>query len=296
MLADSIEALKAGLTMADVFSIDVGSSPAEENQTIYVPLATSRSGIAFNATYQDGNTTIAGQAVDVNTHLHCSWFVTEKQSMQSRVKLFEASAKECAYGLAATIQNTMINVVTAANFGNTANTDKRVVTAANFDADEIAEIKNICVKTNSWREIEAGKYGSLVMDGAYVTNAQKDPAIRDKSASDKDALVTGKVGRVSGLDMYENNTIVNSTPGSGGENLVGFAVQPQAIAAAIRPVEILGGAGLEMGEIVTDPETGVSMSTRVWTDTATGYLWGTHTVLMGVGAVDGNRLVRIVSA
>jgi len=296
IMADAIAALNHGLTMTDIFSIDVGSDPAEKNQTIYVPLATARTGAEYNTTYEDGNTTIAGQSVDVNTHLMCPWHVTEKQSAQSRVKLFEAGSVECAYGLAATVQNTIINVVTASNFGNTEDTDKETVTAANFDADAIADIKNICVKTNKWREVRPGLYGSLVMDGAYITNAQKDPAIRDKSASGKDALESGLVGKVSGFNLYENNIIASSTPGSGGENLVGFAVQPAAIAAAIRPIQPLGGAALEYEDIATDPDSGISMSYRRWVNTATGDMWGAFTVLMGVGKVDGNRLVRIVSA
>ena len=297
IMSDGIEALKLGLTPLSIFSIDVGSNPTsvEQNAVVRVPLASAREGIAYNATYEDGNTTIVTQAVNVNTHLHCSWNVTEEQAAGSPVNLFEMAAKEAGYGLALTIQNTVLNIITDANYGNTANTDERVVTASNFDIDEISDIRQICTKTLKWREQAPGQLGNAIMDGAYIANLLKDPALRDRSASGKDALITGAVGRINQFDFYENNQVAVSTPGSGGENMVGFFCQKAAVALAVRPMSVLGsGYGFE--SIVTDPETGASMSYRRWLDTATGTHWGTFTVMMGAGVGDEARMLRIISS
>jgi len=297
IMEKAVSALNHALTRQDVFTIDVGSDPASQNQTIYVPLATARTGGAFSSTYEDGNTTIAGQSVDVNTHLHCAWYIDDKQAAQSPTKLFEAGAVEAAYGLAATIQNTILNVVTDTNFGNTANTDERVVTAANFDVDEFAEIRNICVKTNQWREVRPGLMGSVLLDGAYCTSLLKDPAIRDMSArGNMNAIDKGMVGHLYGFDVYENNLIASSTPGST-QNLVGFFCQPAAIAAAIRPLRVSQSTvQLDYEDIAVDPDSGAAMHYARWYKPSTGETWGNFRVLMGVDKVDGNRLVKIVSA
>lgn len=296
VMSDVVDALKHGLTPTRVFTIDAGSTPTEKNATIYVPVATARTAGTYSSTYEDGNTTIAGASITVGTHLFCSWHVTEAQSATSKVKLFEGGAVEATYALANLIQNTILNAITVANFGNTEDTDEETVSAANFDADELATIKNICRKTNKWRDLSPGYLGALVLDGNYTTNLAKDPALRDISASqDPMVLSSGLFGRKLGFDIYENNLIVSSTPGTG-ENLVGFAVQPAAIAAAIRPIVPQESGAYLFDEIASDPESGVSMSYRRWINTATGDLWGTVAVYMGVGKVDGSRLVRIVSA
>jgi len=64
----------------------------------------------------------------------------------------------------------------------------------------------------------------------------------------------------------------------------------------VRPVMPLGSAAIEYADIAVDPETDVSCGYRRWLDVDTGFLWGTFTALYGVAKVDGNRLVRIVSA
>ena len=297
VMEDAVKALNHGLTRQNVFTMDVGSSPAEKAATIYVPVVTARTAGTYSTTYEDGNTSVVSASVTVSTHVFSSWHVTEAQAAVTRVKTFEASAIECAYALAAYVQNTVFNAVTASNFGNTANTDKKVVAAADFDADALADLRNICVKTNKWRELSPGYLGGMLLDGAYITNLLKDPALRDISASGDSAILRqAKLGNKYGIDIYENNVIAGSTPGSGSENLVGFICQPSALAVAVRPIQPLDDRSYAFTDIATDPESGVSMTYKRWVNTATGDLWGTFAVIMGVGVVDANRLVRIVSA
>lgn len=290
-----VDALKRGLTTMTAFSLDITPEPAFKGEVIQVPLFSSREGVAQGGDYQVGNTTVAGAQVTVSTHLKCSWHLEEETNMQTTAKLWEGMAAECGHGLALVVQNTIFNAITVANFGNTEGTDERTVTAANFDSDEIGDIKNICSKTLKWRPLQGNMLGSAIMDGAYITNAWKDPAIKDKSASGKDALESGLVGRVTGFDFFENNQLSQSTPGQG-ENLVGMFVQPGALATAVRPVLPLDDQAYLFQDIAVEPESGISASMRRWVDTQTGFMWGTFTVLMGTNVVDEARLLRIVSA
>ena len=295
IMQEGLESLKLGLTPLNVFTLDVGSDPMTKNEYVYVPLATARTGAAYSNTYEDGNTTITGYSVQLATHAMAPWHITEAQAAKSTTNAFELSGKECGYALAAYVQNTVLNAITVAHFGSTEGTDELTFASTACDADKIAELRKVCVKTNKWREIGPGKLGALVLDGAYIQTLLSDPAIRDRSASAKDSLVSGQVGKLYGFDLFENNMVVSSTPGTG-ENLVGFAAQPGGLAVAVRPIQPFGGKALEFEGIATDPDSGISMSYRRWVNTATGDMWGTFTVLMGVDLVDSGRLVAVRSA
>lgn len=295
IMQDGLAALKVGLTPLKVFALDVGSDPAQKNEYVYVPLATARTGASYSNTYEDGNTTITGVSVRMTQHLMAPWHITEAQAAMTTTKAFEMSAVECGYALAAIVQNTVLNDITVAHFGSTEGTDELTFAASACDADKIAELRKVCVKTNKWRELTPGYLGALVLDGAYTQVLMSDPAIRDRSASNKDALVSGQVGRLYGFDLFENNMVTASTPGTG-ENLVGFAAQPGGLACAVRPIQPFGGKALEFEQIVTDPDSGISMSYRRWVNTGTGDMWGTFTVLMGSDLVDASRLVAVRSA
>lgn len=286
-----IAALNHGLTKLGVFSLDV-SAEIPSNEYVYVPLATARAAATYNSDYQVGNTTIVGKSVQLTGHDKASWHVTEAEQAKTPTPLFEIAARECAYALPASIQNAVFNAITVSNFGNTENTDKETVTAANFDADEVLTIREICEGTLKW-SFDRAVRPALVLSSSYVNNLLKDPAVRDLSASGLSAGVSGKVGVWGGFDIYTNNVVAGSTPGTG-ENLVGFACLPQCLAVAVRPTPVRGT--YEVEDVVVDPSTGAAMTYRRWTDTQTGIMWGTYTAMYGVGVVDASALVRIVSA
>ena len=286
-----IAALNYGLTRLGIFSLDVSAEIAS-NEYVYVPLATARTSATQNGDYQVGNTTIVGKSVQLSIHDKASWHVTEAEQAKTPTPIFEIAAKECAYALPAGIQNQVFNAITASNFGNSEDTDKQTVAAASFDADEVLSIKEICEGTNKWN-FDGPVKPALVLSSAYINNLLNDPAVRDLSASGLAAGTSGKVLSWGGFDIYSNNIVKGSTPG-GGENLVGFACLPQALAVAVRPCPMRGT--YEVEDIIVDPVTGGAATFRRWTDTQTGYMWGTFTCMAGVGVVDAGALVRIVSA
>jgi hypothetical protein len=291
-MSDGVAALKHGLTKLSVFSLDV-SAEIPANEYVYVPLATARTATTYNNDYQVGNTTIVGKSVQLTGHDKASWHVTEAEQAKTPTSIFEIAAKECAYALPAAVQNTVFNAITIANYGNSEDTDKETVAAASFDADEVLTIREICEGTNKWN-FEGAVRPALVLSSSYINNLLKDPAVRDLSASGLSAGVSGKVGTWGGFDIYSNNLIAGSTPGTG-ENLVGFACLPQCLAVAVRPLPSRA-SGYDVDEIVVDPETGAALSYRRWVDPQTGILWGTFSCMHGVGVVDASALVRIVSA
>jgi hypothetical protein len=292
VLADGITALGAELINANAFSLNIGSDPASPAASISVPVIAARTGVAYGSTYEDGNTTFTAGTVNLNTHLKCSWHVTEAQAMATNFKQFEMEGVECAKGLGRKILSTAFELITAANFNNTANTHKRIVAASAFDTDELIDIMTILRGTKKW----AGDVNT-VLTSTYYGALKKDPAIKNASASTLTAGITGEVQKFSGHLLFEDMGSIAATTTPASENLVGFCTVPGGILLGVRPTMVLGSdASGVIAEVATDPKSGLSMSTRIWRNNATGDFWGTHTVVMGVGVGDADRLFRILSA
>lgn len=288
VMTECIEALKDGLTPLRVFSLSVGSDPAEKNEYVNVPLVTARS-VATNATnYEDGNTTITGKQVQLATNYSCAFHVTAVQASKTPTDLFAAAAKEAVYAVTNQIQIAALNLITAASF-----TNETIVTAANFDADALLTLRKNCVQTLKWR---MGSEASVLIDPEYYANLMKDPAIRDLSASGVQAGVAGMAARFAGFNLYEMPQIGDSSNYAGTEDMRAVAALPRALALAVRPPAKIDSGSYEMNEVVSDPDgSGMAFNMRVWTNTATNTHWGVAEVLFGGVAVDGSGAWRIVA-
>jgi hypothetical protein len=288
--SEIIEALKLGLTPLDVFSLEVGSSPAEKNEVVTVPIITARTAASNATNYENGNTTVVGKDVNLDTNISCSWHITAIQASKQDTDYFAKAAKEAVYSVAYAAQLKALNLITRASYGTSV--EAVVATGAACDSDELFDIRNTVMNTLKWRPTQNPK---LVLDGAYYAGLGKDPAVKDLSASGAMTAQTGEVGRHAGFGIYENGVIAASTPYGATEYLRGFACLPQAMALAIRPPALVGSAAYDINEIVTDPDGGLSLNYRQWVNTSSNTLWGSVEILMGGIKVDGNALYRIVS-
>ena len=288
--SEIIEALKLGLTPLDVFSLEVGSSPAEKNEVVTVPIITARTAASNATNYENGNTTVVGKDVNLDTNISCSWHISAIQASKQDTDYFAKAAKEAVYSVANAAQLKALDLVVRDSYGE--GVEAVLATGADCDSDALFDIRNTVINTLKWRPSQMPK---LVLDGAYYAGLGKDPATKDLSASGADTAQSGEVGRHAGFGIYENGVIASSTPYGANEYLRGFACLPQAMALAIRPPAIVGSAAYDINEIVTDPDGGLSLNYRQWVNTSSNTLWGSVEILMGGIAVDGNALYRIVS-
>ena len=286
--SEIVEALKLALTPLDVFSLEVGSTPSEKNEVVTVPIITAKTAVSNATNYENGNTTVVGKQVNLDTNISSSWHITAIQASKQDTDYFAKAAKEAAYAVAYAAQLKALNLVVLGSYAS----ETVVATGADCDSDELFDIRNTCMNTLKWRPDQSP---NLVLDGAYYAGLGKDPAVKDLSASGAMTAQTGITARHAGFDIYENGVIASSTPYGATEYLRGFACLPQAMALAIRPPALVGSAAYDVNEIVTDPESGLSLNYRQHVNTSTNTLWGTIEILMGGIAVDGNALSRIVS-
>ena len=284
-----VEALAIGLAPLNVFTLSVGSDPMEKNQFVNVPLIGLGSASTNATNYEDGNTSVVGKQVNLNTNLSSSWHITAVEASKQDTDYWEKTARQKAYEVAYAARLAALNLVVRASYGTS--TEKVLLSTA-CDSDALFDIRNTVMNTLKWSRQEGA---SLVLDGSYYANLGKDPAVKDLSASGAMTAQTGLVAKHAGFDIYEDGQIASSTPYGATEYLRGFACLPQAMALAIRPPAQVGTAGYEVNEVISDPETGIALNYREWINTSTNTLWGTIECLFGGIAVDGNALYRIVS-
>lgn len=156
----------------------------------------------------------------------------------------------------------ILSVVTAANFGAAAFTGA----ASGFDSDDVIDLRT-AANTNAvggvnspWPETGRGLLLNPAYDGALLKDHVFSQAYSIGTAQ---AIQEGKLPRIFGFNYGQSAAIP-----ANGENLVGFAVYMSAILAAFSPIEPPEAVKqrLTQYEVVTDPDTGISIEYRVWGD------------------------------
>ena len=286
-----LPAFKAGLAPVNAFSVSYAAEAAQKNASIQVPVITSKTAnVASFTTYEDGDTTIVGTQVTLDTHVRSFSHMTDVEAGKTPVETMVAMAKEDAYAVGLSVFQGVIGLIVAGTFGDVANTSKLVVTAANYDADDVAGAITLLKKRNA-----LGQF-SVINDLDYAGALMKDNAVQVASALGSDEMIRqGAVGRLLGASIYETNGFPSALTN---ENTGAIVAVPSAIALAIRPVVPQEGSsqsGLQFAT-ATDPETGLTLGFRKFYNTATGELWQGFEVLYGATAVQTAGAVRVVSA
>jgi hypothetical protein len=284
IVQDAFEAFKAGMAPLSGFSTSYDSEAARKGEKVSVPVIAGRTAASRGdgATYQvtTGNT-VAVKDITLNQLYHAPWYITDVQDSKTAVRVWEASAKECAYALAKQIFDAVLLLFRGAHttaFGDTAN-DVITVAPAAFDLDDLADLSALLTKK--------GAIGprTLLVTTDYATALKKDNQVQDVSAYGSDDVIRTGEFRVPmyGIRAYEVPdfpALVSDTDKTGG-----ILAVPSAVGIALRPVQPLDTGKLMDWQVVSDPETGLSMGYRRWYDESTGTMWGTFEALYGVAAI-----------
>jgi len=283
IVQDAFEAFKAGMAPLMGFSTSFDSEAQRKGEKISVPVIAGRTAAsrADGATYQvDTGNTVAVKDITLNQLYHAPWYITDVQDSKTAVRVWEASAKECAYALAKNIFDAVIDLFRddhTTHFGNSVN-DKITVAAASFDLDDLADLDALLTKK--------GAVGPRTMLARtdYAVALKKDNQIQDASAFGSDSVLRTGEFRVPmyGIRGYEVPTF---PAGVLADNIGVILAVPSAVGLAVRPVQPLDTGKLMDFQIVSDPETGLSMGYRRWYDESTGTMWGTFEALYGTAVI-----------
>lgn len=289
ILGNAMREFKRRILPVMAFATAFRNIPLQGTNKILVPYFPLESGASadFNGTYTVGNTSeVQTKEVTVSKRKYQSLSFTSDEWNRQPFLDIEKIVMMKVEKLAADVLDDIFSVITAANY---AGATIPAVVASAFDLDEVLALRRKC-NEGHWTDI--GR--SLVLDSAYVENLLKDTRLGNQNAGSTAPVRQGRFGGpIAGFEPFE----VPNMPGNG-ENLVGFATIPSAIAVAFSPIQPAPAvrASLQEYSIVTDPDSGLSLEYRVWGDPDTDKQKEVIECNYGYEKLETAALKRIVSA
>lgn len=271
------------------FSTVFQANPLQGTDEVVVPFydLDSSSSTDWNASngYVLGNTATTSRKVTVNKRKYQGMSITSsefrRQPYLNVMQLATLKAEKLAYDVFADVLSVVVN----ANFSTIAHTGLYSA----FTAAKVIDIKASC-DTAEWPE--AGR--TLFLDTAYFNNLLKDSAIQAAlNYGGVEAIRNGQIPELFGFGIVANPNI----PGNS-ENLTGFVSFPSAILVASAPIEPAPDVRAQLSgyEVVTDPETGISLEYRRWGNPDMDDARETVEVNYGYAKGNASALQRIRSA
>lgn len=290
MIADEIlPALKLGLAPIDAISTKLMDKPLYKGDTTIVDVITAKTSGTYSSTFESGDSTSVGKSVTIGAPEFSAWHINPYTEGNPTPERFLALGREAAYAVAkGVLQGVLANFVEA-NIGTGAG-DESVIAAGDFDADDYADL----IKLLRDKGVAGGI--SAILNTAYAAAISKDASVKDASAYGNAGLIqTGELPPILGVRNYytdalptavtdENTTVI----------LTGKSTAALAIGAAGDPTGQEAEAGVRT-EIVTDPDTGLSLTWRTWVNSGTGVHWGAVYCMYGTAFCQ-DAAVRVVTA
>jgi len=280
----ALESFCAAITPLSAFSLDASSAATAKGKTVVIPRAST----ADAATTKSGDYSV--QDADSDTveltmpaePTYVSWGLTDSEIANAGALSMELYAKQKGFQLAKKVLQDIWGEITNANFGAAAFTGA----AGTFDADDVVDIRTACTNADMPNAPRA-----LVLDVDYYGALLKDGAIQSSDAFGSSQPVQGgTIPQLSGFSLYESNLIP-----ANGENLVGFAAHPSAIAIAMRYLEPQEGHKYNEARPLVG-EGGITIGYRDWYDENAGQRKRVLEVMHAWETAIGAGIKRIVSA
>lgn len=283
---EAIPYLTAGIAPLAALSTDFSADVRGVNETVKVPVIgkpTAASAFSASTGYADKNdSTLTTASITLDTRLFTAdtlvdtdWAALPPDTIR---KLFQAQVENvaeqaCAYVFAKATADAIPNEYVAG------------------DASEFSYAKAVALKTAATKLgiPNAGRH--LLLDSAAHDTLLADSTIASAFVAElaKSTIEEGFIRRVAGMFVHEAAALPDND-----ENLYGLLTLPSGIAVASRATE---GTGKEdMITIITDPQTGFSIVTKVIADPLKASITLASECIFGGVVANADAIVRIVSA
>lgn len=259
VLDAAMEAFKEILAPLALFSTafyDLPLQGTDKVQVPYYPLETATSK-DFNGSYVfDQGTDTQSKEVTINKRKYQPLAFTSAELRRQPKFDPERLGRLKGAKLAEDVLVDIMSVITAANYGAAVFTGA----AADFDVDDVIDIET-AVNTAKWPVTGRG----IMIGNAYMGGLKKDMNANGGLATfgrDSNGAVQ-TFPTLSSFSFAGSNIIP-----ANGEHLVGAAVYPSAILVGFSPIEPAPAVmeKLSRYEVVTDPDTGITLEFREWGD------------------------------
>jgi len=280
----ALDAFTDALTPLNAFSTSFNSDAAQKGSTIDVPfVATATEAVAFSSSYSMKDSVLNTKQISLDQHSYCSWYVTDTESANSSAVALSRFGAQKGFQLGKKVLQDVLSLITVANYGAPVFTGA----ASGFDGDDVADIRNAGIDNSI-----APETASLVLDNAYHTALLKDTNLRGANVYGNTGIIQeGTIPRIFGLGgLYESNLVPDNSI-----NLVGFLANPNAIVAAMRYLEPVGGGDYLAAHAVSD-DSGMVLGYREWYDNDAGQLRAVIEASYGYAVGDANAAGIMVSS
>ena len=278
---ETLITLRQELPLLSNYTTDFSDEVATPHSSVTTRVVTTPSAVDFSASYTAQDAVSTAKTITYNKHKHITHkFDTSELANNGWSLLKNTFMPSVSYGLVSAIQDEVMELVTAANFGN-----DFAIAASAMDADQVVDLAKSMTANGNPRQDRV-----MVLSPAHYANLAKDDAIQAAYAfGNSNVIRDNDIGSVHGLKVVEYDTPDNS------ENLEGFVASKSAILISSRTLQLPENSNVEQ-VTVTDPDTGYSFTLRSWFEAKEGAVYVSAISLFGVSVGNGNALIRIKSS
>ena len=233
------------------FSTSYTADAARRGTVISVPIVANITATTAENSYESADAGTASNAdVNLNKYRKATVGITDRQFLGSSFADIEKFAVQQGKSVAVAIsQALMTDLVCTTGYFQTVTVTSGAVS---FGLANVRTARKALV--NAGVQIEDA---ALVLNGdAFNTLLGDSTNLLANLAFGGDAIKEGKLPRVLGLDAME----VSSIPSTG--NTLGFVAHPSAIALAVRPLVPQDDSLYISSKVVTDEQSGLSLTYR----------------------------------
>lgn len=280
----ALEQFVSILAPLQAFSTSFNDEASSRGKTVSITSLDNTSDAAsFAGTYSATDTTYGAIQITLDQHLFVTWNVTDTEVANSSAVELERFGYQKGGDLAKAVFQNILAEVTSTNYSA-----DNTITAANFDADDVADLREELLDVNCYPD-----QCSLVIDNSYFTYLLKDTALSSALAFGGDEAIRG--GRIPSL--YGINSIweTNSIPGNS-ENLTGFYCHPSALAVAMRYLEPVNTQEYISAKRLYDSASGMVIGYREFYTPSTGTQTAVLEAVFGKEVAVARNLTRIKSS
>ncbi len=252
----ALEAFVATLTPLRAFATNFSEAAVERGDKVKVlwvdAAAAARDWVAATG-YVIDDSTATGLDISLNRRKYVSWNLTTEEMQNNPQVALERFARQKGFRLAREVLQDIWSVVTNANYGAPIFTGG----ATAFDNDDVADME-ATLDDAFWPDGER----SLILKPAYKSALVKDQALAGTLGVDKSPVLSeSRIDVIHNFALYKSAVIPTNA-----ENLIGMAAHPDGILVAMRVLQPEPNRVLNMFEVLTDPDSGITITLREWYD------------------------------
>jgi hypothetical protein len=256
----ALSAFTADLDMLSAFSTSYSSEVIRKGSTVEVPLIGALTATTFADSYEADGGVLGTVSVTVGTHR----IVTVSLSDTEWSKSSAADIMKFATNQGKAVAQSVLEGVYALFVTTASSAAQYSATLTNLSAFTITNASSLRSALNAEKAPATNR--SLILNSTLYASLLSQSGLLDASQyGARDAIAEGRTPRVLGMNVMESLILPTNSI-----TLSALAVHPNAVAVAIRALEPQAPSEYLAAQVVTDPQSGISLGYRRHYNPGTG--------------------------